>query len=582
MGAFYLLSMSASPARDAASMRATSTLRTQGFGAGERIERPDFVLEVAPGLCGTAPSIYRRDSGDFCVIVGTLCYRGAFGCAAAKRLWTEFEGSLPSPALLSGAFCALLLKRDTLHVFGDPFGLLKVYSTRDPCCLTSSFLTATRLANRLRPRPQEIFEYVFSGATYGLETVVEDVALHATWQRTTCRPTSLESHESYALPQPTDTIRSADEHAGQLKAHVLEIFSAVAQSFGERVGMGLSGGFDSRLMLAGMLAVGQAPELHVYGAVDDPDVIIAKQVARVCGLPIEHVDKSERIAPPGELHEIVRRNFLEFDGLPTDGIFDSGVDSTTRRARAANGHLHLNGGGGEILRNFFKLRDRSYSALELLWTFYSMFDPRSARPPFSEAAYHEALQRKLLASLAVPDRQRLTRAEVELAYPYFRCRFWTGRNNSINCRFGEELTPFLDYGLLTVAIDLPISLKTYGTAQARVIELLAPQVAAVQSTYGRSFVDPPAWPQRASMMGECWRPPWLRRMTFRTRNRLQRVRQGAATLPQSLRVATNQGVLARNLPQVSEWLALGAVQDRGQQTRAATLEYFLTHALDYC
>ena len=52
----------------------------------------------------------------------------------------------------------------------------------------------------------------------------------------------------------------------------------------------------------------------------------------------------------------------------------------------------------------------------------------------------------------------------------FRCRFWMGRNNSLNNRFGWALTPFAEYNVVKESIAIPVRFKNYGVLEARMIK----------------------------------------------------------------------------------------------------------------
>src|SRR3546814_8230025 len=77
----------------------------------------------------------------------------------------------------------------------------------------------------------------------------------------------------------------------------------------------LSGGYDSRLLLALARDAKLAPRLHVYGRPGDSDVVCAQAIARAEGLALHHVDKSTVPQPePARYPDIVHANYLAFDG----------------------------------------------------------------------------------------------------------------------------------------------------------------------------------------------------------------------------------------------------------------------------
>ena len=179
----------------------------------------------------------------------------------------------------------------------------------------------------------------------------------------------------------------------QVLAALNPVFDSIVNCAGDCIDTAISGGYDSRLILALLRARGVRPRLHVYGTDRDPDVRIAKQICAGEGLKLEHVDKSRLRFTPEDRADAIERNYLYFDGYPIDGIFDSGIDLATRATRMSDGHLLLNGGGGEIFRNFYYLADRDYRIRELLYAFYSSFDPADCSEAFDESEYYGRLEK---------------------------------------------------------------------------------------------------------------------------------------------------------------------------------------------
>ena len=88
-------------------------------------------------------------------------------------------------------------------------------------------------------------------------------------------------------------------------------FGALARSFGDRVRCALSGGYDSRLILAYLRRHGMKPSVYVYGGGLERDVLVAQEIARGEGFSLDVIDKDDRsMIPPIEFTETARRNFL--------------------------------------------------------------------------------------------------------------------------------------------------------------------------------------------------------------------------------------------------------------------------------
>src|SRR5439155_21077878 len=180
-------------------------------------------------------------------------------------------------------------------------------------------------------------------------------------------------------------------------------FAAVATSFGDRVTCALSGGYDSRLILALLRRHGISPRVYVYGPPGDRDVELARAIAEGEGFALEIVDKDKQLAfTPSEFGAVAYENFLASDGYTWSGIFTNGAERAQRASRVNGNAIALNGGGGEIWRNFFYLLDRTYTPREILWSFYSQFDPETCTAAFDQEDYFRQLEGKLEALIGCP------------------------------------------------------------------------------------------------------------------------------------------------------------------------------------
>ena len=224
---------------------------------------------------------------------------------------------------------------------------------------------------------------------------------------------------------------------------------------------------------------------------------------------------------PNEFAAIAHRNFLTVDGYSWEGIFDNGAEREQQERRVSGGMLAINGGGGEILRNFFYLRDRRYTPREFLWSFYSRFDLRMCTALFNEEDYYRQFELKL-GILLGGSVASLRRPVIEWLYHNFRCRAWDGRVNTINGSFGYTSLPFLERRLTEHASVIPIAWKNHGAYEAELIRRADPRLAAYPSSYGHDFSGSPPLSRKLIDYGTYLRPHRLRRVSYRVQHRLRR------------------------------------------------------------
>jgi hypothetical protein len=572
VGAFVLITDAAKPDPATVEAAARRSLAKQGFAEPQTLRPPGATLLIYPKQVAPIANLVSFENDEFCAATGTFVYKGATGKTGLALLHGDFDIGKPETYGLAmnrlhGAFCIVARKQGRTFAFTDRVGVYKVYRDDANSVLSSSFLAMLETVSRRRVDAQALYEYVFQGATYGGDTLAEDVKLLS--PEVVCQPgvnPRAGTWRAYGVPEIARG--DLETHAEQIFETLTKGFGDIAKAFDNHIDTALSGGYDSRLILAILFGLNVRPDVHVYGRESDPDVVVASRIAKGEGFSLTHVDKSHHAELPlDRAAESISRTFRAFDGAPNDGIFDNGSDFETRRERCRTGALMLNGGGGEVLRNFFYLPDKPLSVRQLLWSFYSQFDPNAAAGGFSEAAFHDRLAEKLKATLGITG-DRLTRTQIELVYPLFRCGFWMGRNNSVNSRFGSTLTPFIDDTLVRQTVRVPMSLKDYGRLEARLISLASPALAAYPSDHGYAFDAPPPLSARLRASATYLRPPLLRRYSFRLRTR-----RAGLDRAYCLNDEYRNAVMEPGFPRIGTLFHADRIVDGGQFNRLCTAEY---------
>ena len=517
--------------RAAAHGRALAAAQGQGFQAPQRLEWPGghalwFSTPGQPRSSGACVQAGPR----FAALCGTAHWRGLAGEALLHRLLKDFARPQDMPLRdLSGGFALLFSQGDEVWLFNDAVGLQKIYTAPEQGVSSTSWLVCRAALPRARIHRLRAQEYVLLGSTHATQTAVEGVlAQDPSWALELRSNRTLVLHDPAAWRSPA-RFRSEAEATHALSDQIAAEFSGMTQAFGQPVGMALSGGFDSRLLLAALQHQGVAPRLYVYGSDSLDDVRVARAKAQELGIAIECIDKAQVNARLPALDRAqLKANLSFFDGLPVDGIFDRGADRQTRLQQMSAGTLNLNGGGGEILRNFFYLPDRHYSAADLVSTFYSNWLPSAIADADERKAFREATADGILHELGLQmgstraRQQALLRSDVELVYTLFRLRWWMARNNTVATRHGSFMTPLVQPRLVELAAQVPVAWKTYGQMEAAIITRLSSAVATGPSNYGFDFSQGPGVAHQRGVNATLWRPIAVRRASARLRRLLGR------------------------------------------------------------
>ena len=469
MGGFVLLHTVAGEDRSTAEAAALAVFARMGMPAPRLLRGENYLLALYPKRQASEPALEQFPNGDFACACGTLIYDAVLGTPAAAGFYRDYSRRSAPRDRAIGHYAVIMRKDGETAIIPDGFGAYLIFYDAAQRIASSSFLAVASALDRVTLGAQGACEYVFNGVVSGDATVFDEVLLAPVNATITVGERRLEIRRD-PLHTPRTVSTAPFEATVERSMQILDqYFSTVVASFGDRVTCALSGGYDSRFILALLRRHGINPRVYVYGPPGDKDVCLARDIAEGEGFALEIVDKDRQLTfTPDEFGAVAYENFLASDGYTWSGIFTNGAERDQRASRVSGNALALNGGGGEIWRNFFYLPDRSYSPREILWSFYSQFDPGTCTSAFDQQAYFRELEEKLEAAIGSPCAS-LPRPLVEWLYHYFRCRAWDGRINNINNTYGYVALPFLEPRVTEHASVIPIGWKNHGAYEAELI-----------------------------------------------------------------------------------------------------------------
>jgi asparagine synthase (glutamine-hydrolysing) len=434
---------------------------------------------------------------------------------------------------------------------------------------STSFLVVASLVDDPSINPQGCYEYAWNGVAFGERTFLNQVRT-VRFNHALVIDREVTSFEvaDLSLRTPETAGFSLDDLVDFQLDGIRSVIRSYADLLGQRINLSMSGGYDSRLLLALLLEAGVRPCLFTYGKADDPEVRLVEAIAASENLPLEKIDKSEFGEPPHEqFHDIVCENMRLFDGWKVYGsIFEDGADALDRTERVANGHVKMNGSGGEIYRNFFYLPDKKYSVRQVVWSFYSRYQSSWCTTAFQEDEYEQNIADSILSAIGL-SRPLLDRTEVEMVYPLFRTRYWTARDVCVNLGFGPALFPFMEPRAVAGSFDIPIKWKNHGLFEGRMIRRINPRLAAYPSSYGHSFATDPRLPTRAKYLSTYLRPPYLRKFSYRLRHITRK------EFPWYLKREYLSQVIDTSFPFMQPLFLVEKITDPDVMERIATIEF---------
>jgi hypothetical protein len=538
-----------------------------GFALARKLSVGNFLFYLYRKLDGQGGFFIETGPDSFACLVGELLYRGASGEVALRRYCVDLVSGTVDHERIIGQFALIIKDQRGLRLLTDPYGFFHVYFNEATGIAASSFWALLELLPKVTIEASGVYEYAWNGTTFGGKTFLKEI------RRLPAHAQIMFGGEMalarMAMPRPSSSCSPArrlesyvDEHAERLR----RLFGELAV-FGDSLRVSFSSGYDSRLILAGLRAAGLRPGLFVYGQDSDTDVKIARQIAAGEQLTLDVIDKRQMGIADDEATQTQQKiDFVLFDCWRVEGIFDDGSDALDRRRRHEQGRVPLNGSLGEIYRNFFYMPDRSFALKDVVDSFFSSYAPAACTDRFDVADYASGLVRAFQTELTSND-EHVSRGQVESLYPLVRGRYWTGRDVNVNLRFGRMFFPFMQSQLIDGTAEIPVRFKNYGLFETHLIERLDPLIARYSSGYGYRFCEPPPIRHRAKSWFTLYRPPWLRRYSYRLRFAKPR------TLPRYLSRGHLDKLMDASMPYMRRYFHPERLYDADAFNRVATMEY---------
>ena len=250
---------------------------------------------------------------------------------------------------------------------------------------------------------------------------------------------------------------------------------------GQPVELSLTGGKDSRLVAAALVAAGVPVVGRTHGFADHPDVVVAAEIARRLG--IEHIVRTP--AAPGQQVDVLGR--IRATVLVADGML-SAFENVGRPDPAASPLVTAGGHGGELLRGgYAETAGRSGGASGV----------RAALAPARRAARSAELLRRLtskhlgllrrgpaasyVASVA-PWSVALARGPLQALDDFYlvnRAGRWSAAARQAYLLRERLVQPLFDDHVVLAARAVPLADRVSGALSAAVLAELCPAIADV-------------------------------------------------------------------------------------------------------
>jgi asparagine synthase (glutamine-hydrolysing) len=245
----------------------------------------------------------RNDRGDRTLIISGEEFLGHRPMKCSKDGEGQYDSESPPylmhlaetdssfPSSLNGRFHGLLADRASgaVTLFIDRYGMQRLYyhQGKDAFYFAAEAKAILAVLPELRRiEPRAFGEYISCGCVLENRTLFDGISVLPGGAKWILRNSSVEQKGSYFQPREWE-----EQEILQPEVYYCELRDVFARSLPryfesiERVGMSLTGGLDTRMILAWQKLVPGSVPCYTFGGMyrDCRDVIVARTIARICG-----------------------------------------------------------------------------------------------------------------------------------------------------------------------------------------------------------------------------------------------------------------------------------------------------------
>jgi asparagine synthase (glutamine-hydrolysing) len=213
----------------------------------------------------------------------------------------RYEDEPDFPKRLNGRFHGLVTDRarGTAMLFNDRYGLQRIYyhEAKESFYFAAEAKAILKVRPELRAAdPRGLGEFIVCGCVLENRTLFQDIHVLAPGSAWSFRGGALEKKTSYFDPREWEGLEplKPEEYYGHLRDVFVKNLPRYFEGQ-EKIGVSLTGGLDTRIIMAWRKAEPNTLPCYTFGSMyrDNEDVKLARHVAKICGQQHEVVTTGE-------------------------------------------------------------------------------------------------------------------------------------------------------------------------------------------------------------------------------------------------------------------------------------------------
>ena len=462
-----------------------------GFSAPRTVEIGNIIIYVYPKMAIQNNNIYTAN-GYTIISVGTPIYKGMDYNNSLSYLLLDYKDQNIAYDQLSGQFTIIFCHAEKIEILRDSLGCKHIFTDRKYHIVSSHMLPMCEcIGVNLHINKIALYEKFLTGFIMPPNTLFSEIVQID--DSVENQINNLGLPVSFIQPQQS---KSQGQHSSITYQKCLtdqanelcNYFEKIKEYSENGVDIGLSGGYDSRLVLACLHKFTKKKiHLHSHSTEDvhQEDLKIAYQMANYIGETCYTV-ATKKLNHCDNIDEILRKSVLYFDGRSSYSIGGCGeVYTASYRSKSTEKTpFTLTGVGGELYRNVFDIGKKRIS-------FDSFMREKVFSPDFQKAV-SDNLYREISYSVIDKAALRLNidkhiRQPKVIAHRYY-CEIMMPDGQGVALDAYNQVSccvaPFMDPHIIYQGYESIPFHRSGGEFEGQLIAYIDSALAAIPSSYG--------------------------------------------------------------------------------------------------